>query len=165
MGEGAGWAIPANTFDLRFDPLEDEGNVDAALAEAAEDSVNWLEIANTDSVTRYHRVLRQLEKETPAEDLPALREHIRAHPARFPLDLPAFFIDFLTDSPDDLVVDPFAGSNITGEAAERAERAWMAFEQHQPYLEGSVARFDAFETGDILWHGEQEPVLDLSGEH
>lgn len=157
-----GGAIPANAFDLPFDPLQDEDNLDAALAEATEDSVNWLEIANTDSVSRYHRVLRQLEKATPPEDLPALRECIRAHPARFPLDLPAFFIDFLTDDQGDLVVDPFAGSNVTGEAAERAERAWVAFEMHQPYLEGSVARFDAFETGDILWHGQQESVLDLS---
>ena len=155
-------SIPANQFSRTFDPLQDGANVDAALAEATEDSVNWLEIANTDSMTRYHRVLRQLEKDTPKDDLPALRERIRSHPARFPVELPAFFIDFLTDSSDDLVVDPFAGSNVTGEAAERAQRPWRAFELHQPYLEGSVARFDAYETGDILWHGEAEPVLDLT---
>src|SRR5580700_10876101 len=37
---------------------------------------------------------------------------IKIHPARFPALLPKFFIKLLTD-PDDLVVDPFAGSNTT----------------------------------------------------
>ena len=36
-------AIPANQFSYQFDPLQDSDNVDAALAEATEDSVNWLE--------------------------------------------------------------------------------------------------------------------------
>ena len=35
-----------------------------------------------------------------------------AHPARMQASLAAFFIQFLTD-PDDLVLDPFAGSNTT----------------------------------------------------
>jgi hypothetical protein len=39
------------------------------------------------------------------------------HPARFPLKLPAFFIELLTD-PGDLVVDFFGGSNTSGRAAE-----------------------------------------------
>lgn len=62
------------------------------------------------------------------------------HPARFPVQLPTFFIRFLTD-PGDLVLDPFAGSNTTGEAAEREERKWIAIENRQDYLEASNARF------------------------
>ena len=42
---------------------------------------------------------------------------MKPHPARFPAALPDFFIRFLTDE-DDLVVDPFAGSNTTGRVAE-----------------------------------------------
>ena len=42
---------------------------------------------------------------------------IPPHPARFPRALPEFFIKFLTD-PGDTVMDIFAGSNTTGEAAE-----------------------------------------------
>ena len=42
---------------------------------------------------------------------------LRAHPARFPADLPEFFISLLTE-PGDLVIDPFAGSNVTGAVAE-----------------------------------------------
>ena len=51
------------------------------------------------------------------------------------------FYSFLTD-PGDLVLDPFAGSNTTGEAAEREERKWIAIESRQDYLEASQARFE-----------------------
>ncbi len=37
----------------------------------------------------------------------------KIHPARFPALLPKFFIKLLTEE-NDLVVDPFAGSNTTG---------------------------------------------------
>ncbi|MFO0925797.1 MAG: DNA methyltransferase [Gemmataceae bacterium] len=49
------------------------------------------------------------------------------HPARFPLPLPEFFVRFLSE-PDDLVLDPFAGSNVTGYVAERNKRRWLAFQ-------------------------------------
>ncbi len=42
------------------------------------------------------------------------------HPARFPPELPDFFIRFLT-KPGQLVLDPFAGSNVTGQVAEGLE--------------------------------------------
>ncbi|MGI0015532.1 MAG: DNA methyltransferase, partial [Nitrososphaera sp.] len=63
------------------------------------------------------------------------------HPARFAKKLPQFFVDFLTDSPNDLVVDIFAGSNVTGAVAEEAGRPWLAFEARQDYLEASKFRF------------------------
>ena len=63
------------------------------------------------------------------------------HPARFPRALPDFFIRLCTE-PNDLVLDPFAGSNITGEAAERLSRRWIAIEIIREYLEGSKFRFD-----------------------
>ncbi len=62
------------------------------------------------------------------------------HPARFPVGLPEFFIKLCTD-PGDLVLDIFAGSNVTGEAAERLDRQWIASELVEEYLEGSKARF------------------------
>jgi DNA methylase len=36
------------------------------------------------------------------------RSGLKPHPAQFPIQIPAFFIRFLTD-PTDLVLDPFAG--------------------------------------------------------
>ena len=63
------------------------------------------------------------------------------HPARFPRALPEFFIKLCTTT-GDLVLDPFAGSNVTGEAAERLGRRWIAVELVQDYLEGSRYRFD-----------------------
>jgi site-specific DNA-methyltransferase (cytosine-N4-specific) len=66
---------------------------------------------------------------------------VTIHPARFPAILPEFFIKFLTD-PNDVVVDPFAGSNTTGMVAEALERRHLAIEQDASYLETSKFRFD-----------------------
>ncbi len=63
-----------------------------------------------------------------------------AHPARFPRELPEFFVRFLTE-PKQLVLDPFAGSNVTGQAAEELERRWVSVEINADYVEGSRLRF------------------------
>jgi site-specific DNA-methyltransferase (cytosine-N4-specific) len=62
------------------------------------------------------------------------------HPARFPPAVPEFFIRFLTE-PGQLVVDPFAGSNSTGFAAEKLERKWISIEINAAYVDGSRLRF------------------------
>ena len=54
--------------------------------------------------------------------------------------MPEFFIKFLTD-PGDLVMDIFAGSNTTGEAAELLGRSWTALECNLDYIIGSAFRF------------------------
>ncbi len=65
---------------------------------------------------------------------------IKPHPARMPLQLIDFFIQFLTD-PDDLILDPFAGSNTTGFCAQLAERRWISIEANQEYTQHSEIRF------------------------
>jgi site-specific DNA-methyltransferase (cytosine-N4-specific) len=87
---------------------------------------NLLELGNNDSNGSY---LKQCE----AAGLPV-------HPARFPGRLPEFFIRLCTE-PGDTVLDPFAGSNMTGEAAQRLGRRWVAIELSKDYLEGSKFRF------------------------
>lgn len=96
---------------------------------------NLLQIANTESNSRYLRACRQTS--------------IKPHPARYPAGLPEFFIKMLTDE-GDLVVDPFAGSNVTGEVCERLKRRWIATEIIEEYLEGSKFRFDKFCVGDWI---------------
>jgi len=87
---------------------------------------NLIELANTDSNSGYLQMCRQ--------------NGVKPHPARFPHGLPEFFIKFLTD-PGDFIVDPFAGSVITGEVCENLERYWLAFEIQKDYLEASKYRF------------------------
>lgn len=70
---------------------------------------------------------------------------IKIHPARFPAQLPEFFIKLVTE-PGDLVVDPFAGSNTTGAVAERLRRRWIAVERVPEYLRASTFRFDPVPT-------------------
>jgi DNA modification methylase len=66
---------------------------------------------------------------------------VKIHPARFPALLPKFFIKLLTDA-NDLVVDPFAGSNTTGAVAESLKRRWIASEAVEEYLKASTFRFE-----------------------
>ncbi len=91
---------------------------------------NLLTISNTESNSYYLTACR--------------KAGIKPHPARYPAALPEFFIRFLTDE-NDLVVDPFAGSNVTGEVAENLRRRWLTFELNEDYLEGSRFRFDNLE--------------------
>jgi DNA modification methylase len=66
---------------------------------------------------------------------------LAVHPARFPVEIPDFFIRFLTGA-GQLVVDPFAGSNVTGQVAEGLGRRWISVEINGEYVEGSQLRFD-----------------------
>jgi site-specific DNA-methyltransferase (cytosine-N4-specific) len=91
---------------------------------------NLITISNTDSNSYYLTACR--------------RAGIKPHPARYPAALPELFIQFLTDETD-LVLDPFAGSNVTGEVCERLRRRWIAFELVEEYLKGSQFRFDKLE--------------------
>lgn len=87
---------------------------------------NLLEMGNNDSNSPYL-------KACAAASLPV-------HPARFPRGLPEFFIKLCTER-QETVLDPFAGSNVTGEAAERLGRSWVAIEMVEDYLKGSQFRF------------------------
>lgn len=64
----------------------------------------------------------------------------KIHPARFPAELPGFFIRFLTN-PGDMVLDPFAGSNTTGYVAECLKRKWVGVEIRNDYARESQLRF------------------------
>lgn len=67
--------------------------------------------------------------------------NIPPHPARMAKSLCDFFIKYLT-APGGLVLDPFAGSNTTGAAAEGLERRWIGIEPNDDYIDGSAGRFD-----------------------
>jgi DNA modification methylase len=66
---------------------------------------------------------------------------LQAHPARFPAALPEFFLKLLT-SEGDVVLDPFAGSNMTGRVAEDLKRRWLSMELSPSYVRNSGLRFD-----------------------
>lgn len=68
------------------------------------------------------------------------RNKIIPHPARMPEEIPLFFIRFLTKKKD-LVLDPFAGSNVTGAVAEKLDRRWLAIEPNRDFAKGSKGRF------------------------
>lgn len=67
---------------------------------------------------------------------------MKIHPARFPALLPKFFVKMLTEA-NDLVLDPFAGSNTTGAVCEELGRRWIAAEAVEEYLAAGKFRFGA----------------------
>ena len=95
---------------------------------------NLLAVANTESNGRYQEYCRE-------HGLPI-------HPARFPKELPEYFIRLLTN-PGDMVLDPFAGSCVTGAVAERLGRRWTCCELDEDYLKGAMARFQP-ESTDLV---------------
>lgn len=88
---------------------------------------NLIEAANTKSNDKYLNGCRKFG--------------LTPNPARFVDAVPEFFINFLTES-NDLILDPFAGSNVVGEAAERLKRKWISIEINTEYAIGSALRFE-----------------------
>ncbi len=87
-----------------------------------------LPIANTASKNGYHQMCRD--------------QNLPRHPALMPEPLVEFFVRFLTE-PNDVVFDPFSGSNTTGSVAERLGREWVGVEADAAYAEASKIRFAA----------------------
>lgn len=111
--------------------------------EQGTEPTNLLSIANTESNSLYMRKCREND--------------VLPHPARFPAFFAEFFIKFLTDE-SDIVLDPFAGSNTTGYAAETLQRRWLSFELSEEYLVGSRFRF--LEAVEVA---EEKPDQNLFG--
>ncbi len=61
-------------------------------------------------------------------------------------------------NPDDLVLDPFAGSGTTLVVAKKLGRRWMGFELSQNYAGQAQARLDATSDGQPL-EGAEEPKV------
>ena len=88
---------------------------------------NLIALPNTESNSHYIKHCQ--EKKLPI------------HPARYPVEVPEYFIRMLTDK-GDLVLDPFSGSCITGEACEKLDRNWICVEIIEEYVKGAISRFD-----------------------
>lgn len=129
---------------------------------------NLIAIPNTESNSFY---LRYCEK-----------HNLKPHPARYPAELPEYFIRMLTD-PGDTVIDPFGGSCVTGEVCERLQRKWTCIELLREYCEAAKGRFtqpslphtkalcapDEAQTyyrlprPGVLWDGDEGELLPADG--
>jgi len=106
-----------NGYKAKLRPSGHDISEKFAIDNGASIPPNLIAIPNTESNSSYMRYCKE--------------KGIKAHPARFPAALPEYFIRMVTD-PGDVVLDPFGGSCITGEVAERLES----------YLEGAKGRFE-----------------------
>ena len=89
---------------------------------------NLLAIANTknsDSYTKYCK-----------------KNELPIHDARFPADFPKYFINMTTDK-DDIVLDPFSGSCITGAVCEELFRKWICIDNDIKFCQGGEGWFKA----------------------
>lgn len=130
---------------------------------------NLIAIPNTESNSYYLRYCQE--------------KGIKSHPARYPAELPEYFIRMLTDV-GDFVFDPFGGSCVTGEVAERLKRKWVCSELVEDYLTGALGRFQRVAVEErpsklakladesnyyrvarpgVLWNGPHEELLSADG--
>lgn len=127
-----GGAIPPNIIDAQDDENRQEigepvlTNLDNSTEDLLQ-PVNVISASNTASNDYYQKRCKE--------------EGIKPHPARFPQALPEFIINMCTEI-GDLVLDPFAGSNMTGRVAETLQRRWLAFELDSNYITSSKLRFE-----------------------
>lgn len=111
-----GGSIAHNFFELE----QVDDNREARLPHSV------LSFSNTNSNDYYLKTCRE--------------KNIKPHPARMSGGLVNFFIEFLTDE-DDLILDPFSGSNTTGYCAEKLNRNWVSFEVIEDYINQAIIRF------------------------
>lgn len=122
---------------------------------------NLLAIPNTESNGTYLQYCKQ--------------NKLKIHPARFPRELPEFFIRMLTDE-NDVVMDPFGGSCVTGEVCEKLHRYWICSELSEEYLKGAKGRFingfasiqensTSYKISNpaARWHGIPKDILPIDG--
>lgn len=122
---------------------------DEKIGEEVVVPVNVVSAPNTSSNDQYLRLCRKYE--------------IEPHPARFPKALPEFGIGLCTEERD-MILDPFAGSNMTGYVAEQMKRYWIAIEQEPKYLQGARFRFaeeDAFTRDPVTQTIQMRPAVQL----
>lgn len=91
-----------------------------------EDMENSLSIPNSNNQMTYNKFCE-------VNELPR-------HPARMQIGLTEYFVRFLTNE-NDLVFDPFGGSNTTGMVSEVLKRRWVSCEMNLDYIKGSLIRF------------------------
>jgi site-specific DNA-methyltransferase (cytosine-N4-specific) len=87
---------------------------------------NLLTLGNNDSNSVYIREMKKMGR--------------NLHPARFPKKFAEFFIKFLTED-NDIIFDPFSGSNTSGYVAEELNRRWIASDLVLDYVKDSAIRF------------------------
>jgi len=101
---------------------------------------NAVVVSNTSSKSRYFALCK--------------RYNVKPHPARFPNEIPEYFLRFLT-RPGDLVVDPFSGSNSVGFMAESLGRNWISCDLIADYVYASRYRFEPTPKASELLRGRR----------
>ena len=94
-------------------------------------------------------------------DIPNVKaQHVEktGHPCQFPVAIPQRLIKALTE-PNDLVLDPFAGSGTTGVAAIVEKRRFIGAEIQPEYYDMAVTRLNDATTGEIKIR-EDKPVAE-----
>ncbi|MGA2250377.1 DNA-methyltransferase [Terracidiphilus sp.] len=120
-----------------FDKISAGGSIPSNVTEAEFDiPENMLKMGNNAANDAYTKRCKE--------------EGIKIHPARFPALLPKFFIKLLTD-PNDVVLDPFAGSLTAGAVCEELDRRWIAGEAVEEYLKAGIFRFEEYSTNPKLF--------------
>ena len=72
---------------------------------------------------------------------------------------------FLTDSRTDVVLDPFAGSNMTGWVADQNGRRWISFEIDETYPQALSIPLDLVHEGGRFIHPRTKAEVSPQAHH
>lgn len=135
--EGAGWAtgrgrrFAADRHPLQYKPVPVTEYV-LVYRKKSDRLIDWLIRKHPDQdAVRESRIgdgydITNVWKITPA--------HSKSHPAVFPIDLAEKVIRYYSFK-NDVVLDPFAGTGTTAQAAIELGRRYVAFERNEKYVE------------------------------
>lgn len=161
-----------NGYDAKKRPSGHDISTKFSKDNGASIPPNLIAVPNTESNSFYLRYCKE--------------NGIKPHPARYPSLLPEYFIRMLTDE-GDLILDPFAGSCVTGEVCEHLNRKWICVEVSEDYLKGSIGRFTKegidnstkptakkniwdesnyykIQKPGLLWNGYEPPLISDGGQ-
>jgi site-specific DNA-methyltransferase (cytosine-N4-specific) len=90
------------------------------------------------------------------------RQGLPFHPARMPVRLARFWVEFTTD-PGDMVFDPFGGSLNTAAACQELGRRFVTSEKCLDYIRGGLFRLNGSDSPMLRTNGlEVEPTSHAS---
>ena len=102
-------------------------------------SPNFIGDSEIDNLAETSLSIANSNKETKYIDF-CRANNLQPHPARIQHGTIEYFVRFLTDE-EDIVFDPFGGSNSLGMVSEKLKRNWISSELNIDYIKGSIIRF------------------------
>lgn len=128
-------------FDINRTVRKQDASIHANKRRAVRQVDGGMKTTNTGDMSNKYKQMESVQ--TIVSEHGSIR---KLHPATFPIDLPAAYIQSMTDE-EDAVIDPFGGSGTTMIACEQLDRVCYMCELDPKYCDVIIDRWETF-TGE-----------------